>query len=222
MKANEIDFLPQSYRFRVRRGRNRVRILVGAILLTGCLMAWWMSERGDIRELRAYAHTVEQELEAAQQQASELGRLRARFMSLTRQAGVRTELAQPVRHTQALAVIAELLPPSVGLVELEILAERPEPLKPGEEPASRDGDAEDRDEEELLEIELRGMAANDEEVNDTLARLTDHPVFADVTLSYSRDKHRDGLIGREFALSMHIDLQRRYVSNHEGEVADAR
>lgn len=220
MKANDINFPPERDRYRVRRSRNRIRIFVGAVLLTACLMAWWYSQRGEIREAREYANTVEQQLYAAQQQASELGRLRARYASLTRQAGVRTELAQSIRHTQVLAVIAELLPPSVGLVEIEITAERPEPLKADEKPDKRKDDA--KPEREFLEVELRGMAASDEDVNDTLARLSDHPVFQRVTLSYSRDERRDGLVGREFALSMQIDLQRRYVPQRAEEVADAR
>lgn len=220
MKANDINFLPESYRYRVRRSRNRVRILVGALLVTGCLVAWWYSQRSDIREAREYAITVEQQLDAAQQQASELGRLRARYISLTRQAGVRTELAQPVQHTQVLAVIAQLLPPSVGLVEIEIAADRPEPPK-ADQPTDN-GKNKEKLQRELLEVDLRGMAASDEDVNDTLARLSDHPVFENVTLSYSRDETRGSLLGREFAISLQIDLQRRYVPERTEEVADAR
>jgi Tfp pilus assembly protein PilN len=221
MKANDINFLPDSYRYRVRRSRNRVRILVGAVLLTGCLIAWSFSQRSDIRESREYANTVEQQVLAAQQQASEIGRLRARYISLTRQAGVRTELAQPVRHTQVLAVIAQLLPPSVGLVEVEIKAERPEPQK-ADEKASSKNKKDEKPPQEFLEVDLRGMAASDEDVNDTLGRLSDHRLFEHVTLSYSRDETRNGLVGREFAISMEIDLKRRYVPKRTEEVADAQ
>ena len=221
MKANDINFLPPAYREQRQRSRNRVRVIVIAALFTAVLSAWWMSQRGDIAELRDYARYVEAELEAAQQQASEAGRLRATYIKLTRQAGVRAELAQPVRHTQVLAVLADEMPAGVGLIELELVAHRPEPAKPGEGDKPAQSAERDKPEPEYLDLELRGLAPDDEAVNDAVARLTDHPLFGGVTLAFSRQAEREGVIGREFALGARIDLEQRYVEAPREGVADA-
>lgn len=224
MKADDINFLPDSYREGERRQRYRTRLLVGAMLFTACLFAWGLSQRGSIDEMRRYARTAEAELAEAQREATIRGKLRARFMQLRRQDGVQSQLAQSVRTTQVLTVLAQRLPEGVGLIELEIVAERPEPVAPGEDnekskPTREQAKPKIR---ERLELRFEAMAPHDAAVNDTIARLTDSPLFDHVVLTFSREDRRTGLIGRRFAIDAVVDLETRYIDATPKEVAHAR
>jgi len=214
MKADDINFLPASYRERQRRQRHRVRVLVGSMLFTACLFAWAISQRSAIDEMRRYARSAEAEVAEAQQQATVRGKLRAQFLELSRQDGVQSQLAQPVQPTQVLAVLGEILPAGVGLLELEIEAVRPAPpahddkAKPAATSATASTKTPPR---EHLKIRFEAIAPDDTDVNDTIAQMTEHPLFEQVALAFSREDDRLGIIGRRFALDARIDLEKRYL-----------
>ena len=214
---NNIDFLPTSYHAqRTQQNvahRRWVLILVTAMTLTG----WGIVRHKQSSELALRAGTLDSQVAVTQQKRSEMDKLRQERKSLLYQQNIQQQLYQPVAITQTVALIGRLMPDSTALTGVRILAHRPEP-KPLEEPdekkrkrSSKSKKSLDIEEQkDYLSIEIHGLAPDDVTVAKLVNTMSDHPLFENVAMHFSRVDSQDDLVTRRFRIGADVPLDRRY------------
>ncbi len=219
---SQINFLPETFRRQMEMRRRKYRHMLLLALFAVCLVGWGVVERGRNIGPRDYALSLEQQVKAAREQMSELVKLRTEQQLLLRQVELQRELSQPITHTQVIAVLSQILPPSVTLTDLQVSTHRPPP-QPLEDPgkkkrtSSRKTTTTTDPVEDYLQIELQAVAPDDLTVANVIGDLADHKLFEQVTMKYSRPTQRQEIDARQFRLSMRVRLDRKF----ELEVAHA-
>lgn len=218
---NAVNFLPPAFLQKQARRRRVVRQSLLVAGMVGVLVAWGVVQMSQTHRLNQYVTTLEDEVGAAQRQKSEITKLRAEHALLIHQVKVQRELAQPVNHTQIIALMADVIDPTLGVTELMMTTHRPKPQAQSE--ASRKVDKKKKNprvELDWIEIEFEGIAPNDIAIANVVATLSENPMFNGVQMHYTRQVERDGVIGRRFRLSTRVRLNRDFVPTIKG-VADA-
>lgn len=217
---NDINFLPPVFvEEQVRHHRvYREFVWVGVTLLV--IVGWYASSRGSLDSLESYANALRDEATAVRDQVSEMEKLKIQQKSLLHQVKIQRELTQPINTTSVLATLAKLMSPSMALTSLEVQGTRPVPapappkLKEGEvppppKPVQR----------QILRLEFVGLAPSDVEVANFVGRLSDHPLFTNVKMIYSRATVVAELQAREFRIELEVPLDRDYKVAEGKEVA---
>lgn len=229
MTHQPINFLPADY---VQQRTRRYRLYRRSILLVlavACLCGWWYTQNHRTQALRDYAAFMEEQVEDARTQIDQMKTLQQELRTLNKQQRIHDELALPVSHTQIMATISELMPDTVGLVNMEMTTHRPAPTgkendaSPGRrgtrQASSGTSASAERNE---LEIRLRGVAPDDMAVANFAAALNDHTLFSAVTIHASRSTQYRDMYARDFQLSLVIRLDRNLqIMPAGGEVAHA-
>lgn len=222
---NEINFLPESF-FRQRARRRRIAIeSVVVLAAVGVMGLWFHHARVEIDARQRHAAELETRGTQARRQVEQVGRLHADYIALARQLRVKREVALPVGHTQVLATIARLAPPTIAVTELTVQGQRPTPAaKAGAEPKAPRAQVKNAaPKPPQLTIDIAGLSPDDATIADLVGRLSEHALFEDVTMDYSRSTIVDGLIARRFRVTMKVPLDRDYrvVAAPTQGVADA-
>jgi Tfp pilus assembly protein PilN len=220
----QVNFLPASFLER-RAGRRRTWRQCALVLAVAACTGVWVWRRQDgLNALETQLQTMNRQLAGDADQRGQAADLEARCQALDRQLRTRQELEQPVQATAVAATLARLMPPSIGLTSLTLVAPRPTPAPKAEDdkPRPEAGEAA-RPAPELLRVELVGIAPEDVEVADFVGRLTQCPLFTDVKMLYSRALQTPDLQGRQFRIELAVPLDRRYTPAAEpaGGVAHA-
>lgn len=218
---NTINFLPASYLRKQSKRRRRVRQFALSAAMVGVLVGWWLTQQGRVVVLDRYATQLEVEAAAAVEHRGELVRLREEYKLLMNQVKVRRELAQPLNHTQIIAVLGEVMPATVMVTELDMTTHRPPPRKVEDATkASRKSKRKSaKDEPVIDEIRLRfdALAPDDLAVAEVVAAISEHPLFESVRMESSREVERYGVIGRKFRLSAVVPLNRVFLEPAVGQ-----
>lgn len=217
---NEVNFLPETVtRQRAARKRRFGHVLIAAAML-GLLGAWWSAARARLESDRRAAAVFEQRVREEENKLDRVNLLREEHKQLVHQDRIQRELAQSISHSSLLDFIASSLPPSVAITDMTIVARRP-PMRTARTDARSTGNS--RGEGESLLIEFTGLAANDVEIANLVGALSNHAVFTQVKMLYSRSVTTRGVIGREFRIEMQVPLDRDYrpVATRSTEVAHA-
>lgn len=208
---NQINFIPNSY-FRARALRrslirHAVVVVIGVLLMGG----WYTTARKEVLsldwELTALAQQALVVEEEAQRQAVD----RVQRLASSKQARARDRLKTAVPTTSIMALIAELMPPSMGLKSLTLLGEpvNPAPIqKKKPRPAKKASQAQTV---KPLRLLLEGFAPNDLTIATFIGRLDKRPLFDNVELAFSRPVRREALLAREFQITAEIPLNRSYL-----------
>ncbi|MCC7191402.1 MAG: hypothetical protein IT444_01360 [Phycisphaeraceae bacterium] len=217
---NEINFLPQVFIEQQTRHHRVHRELVWVAVTLLAIVGWYASSRGSLDSLESYANALRDEADAVRDQVSEMEKLRIQQKSLLHQVKIQRELTQPINTTSVLATVAKLMSPSMALTSLELQGTRPVPapappkLKEGEvapppKPAQR----------QILRLEFIGLAPSDVEIANFVGRLSDHQLFSNVKMIYSRATVVTELQAREFRIELEVPLDRDYKVAESKEVA---
>ncbi|MFG0253247.1 MAG: PilN domain-containing protein [Phycisphaerales bacterium JB038] len=220
--SHEMNLIPHAYRARLRRGRTRRSVAI-ALCVSGLaigLIGWSlhvavMQRRADLNDLKSFV--AEMRSVAADAEA-----LQARITDIDLKLQTQQELQHPVEVSAMLATLCSLMPSSATLDSMELRTS----LR-----AIEGSDADQgrsslpiKDEESTREImicEVTGVAKSDLDVADFVGRLTDHPLFQQVALDYSRPVVVRETAGRTFRISCQMDLERTYIIEAPAEVAEA-
>lgn len=232
---NEINFLPESF-VRMRRAKKRVmrEILLVAFVAMG-MAAWFTLERRTLGELTAHAEALELQSSQATQDDETL-ELQAKYNNLARQHVANRQMVCPVSSPQLLATIASLTPPQVALRSLELkdkgltawmawsqeqkrLKELAESNK-GKSKRSKGAQRKPNPStavSPLLVVQVQAVAPSDVEITDFVGRITQHPLFDNVKLHYTRSTTVGDYSARGFSLEMNVRLDRLYSPTAEAE-----
>jgi hypothetical protein len=209
---NEINFLPSSFAAGQKRQVRIYREVTWVAATLVVILGWFASSRGGLNDLRDYAEAARAEAAAAKERKVERDKLEAEQVTLTKQVRIQRELVPPLKATQVVAVVQHLLPPRASLRSLTLIGKRPTPAVA---PAKRDqGDRPRKGAaaavEEPLQIELIGIAPADGDIAEFVGNLSNHALFKDVKLVFSRSTTLGDLIAREFRVELTVPMDRDY------------
>jgi len=123
-------------------------------------------------------------------------------------------LAWPVRVTDAIGVLAPLVPAEATLTSLTIVPKQEKIEEPVRSPDAK-GDKPKRrgpvPTRTILSIEIEGIAKTDADVARFVQGVESTALFSGVGLDFSRSREVDGIEAREFRLTCRIDMSRRVV-----------
>lgn len=219
---NEINFLPESF---IRARKRRVRMVREAMLVcvVVVLMAsWFVAARGRLARLDSFARFREAEAAAAQEQMSEMVKLRLRHETLTHQVKIQRTLAQPLDHSVIIASVGALMNDTLVLMQLELTGVRPSPSRDQDAVTAAATRGRPVQRPDTLALVLVGLAPDDEQITDFVARMQDHKLFDETKMIYSRAANLREMPVREFRIEARILLDRDYKAlPTEGGLADA-
>lgn len=186
----ELDFLPPSYHEGLRRcqlKRRNLVMCVGLGVALSCLHALNLSR----------THSAQAELASLRNGASswrsaetQLRDLKAEAEGYRRQLKLLDRLEDAAPLDAAIGEATRLLSDSMALTTVEI--------DTGAKATTAAGNSQRPPAPNVTRARLVGVAATDVEVGIFLGRLSACPIFAEVTLSYSRDARSSGRRMREF------------------------
>lgn len=221
---SQINFLPQSYRDRLRCRVRRLREAVLVLAVAAGLVAWWAYDANELMKLRESSRFAEDQLQSALSTEQLVNALEDRRAKLVDQRRLQREIRVPIRHHEVIRVIGSLAPESITLTRLLLENDRPEP-KPyvpvqanqaandqpsfGSSPDVESAATPPRI--DRIRVELEGLAPDDLAVAETIASLSGHPLFRGVKLHTSRFLETRGVAARSFRMTGEIDLTRSIV-----------
>jgi hypothetical protein len=226
---NEINFLPQSFiRLRARKRRVLRESLLVVVVVVGMGVWYAFAQRG-LQALVESAQGVQAQV-ATGEQDEEAKRLHARYVELARQCDAIRQLVSSVNASQVLATIASVTPPSVAVRVLELndkgldvwaaKTKERDHRKAQEEANKARGNTSktkkaaagsgSKFDPPIMEIKLEAVAPGDVQITDFVGRLTQHPLFGNVKLYYTRSTTVGEFAARQFSVQMEVRLDRRY------------
>lgn len=142
--------------------------------------------------LRSRVRSAEAQVVAARDKKIAVAKLRRKRKALLRQVRIQKGIAQPISHTQIIAVLGELLPESVALTNVTMNTTRPPPKKRGTKESSKHANRRRSNKkpvkqaEDQILIALTAVAPDNLTVANLIGILNDHPLFHGVRMRYSR------------------------------------
>lgn len=208
---SQINFLPTSYLERAASARRRpLNFLAIGITAAALAGVWVLSDRSSALASRAQVLSHELTLVENQQQAAD--DLRSEIAQLQQQRMLAREITPPVSTAQVLATLSDIMPPSVKLTSLQVVAHRPEPARPeGTTTPRRRASATTPPDAAWLELSVVGIAPAQQDIVQLTRALTDHPLFTHVRPRSSGTTQTDRFEARTFHIVVRVDLDREFV-----------
>ena len=194
---NEINFIPKRYRQRQAQRAALYRQATLIAMMIVCLVGWAAFQQARTADVRAYAQSLETQVESKRAKLEALERLQATHQKLMHQVRVQQRLAQSLAHSKVISLMGKLLPTKVRLRALEMNTRRGSGS--GGSPAPQ-----------AIKIQFRGTAPDEMTVANLVATLSEHPVFSDVRMRRSSTVRRERQTVREFQLALRVNLQRDF------------
>lgn len=217
---NDINFLPPGYVTRFARRNRLIRQGILCLLIMVCMLGWFMSNRRHLIAMEQAAANAEHQLAAARTQSEELKRLQSQLSQLSQAVKVQDQLTPPLDFTTVISSIAPLMSESMTLTELSMTSEGPEPKAPVAAGTSNSEAAKPKP-IAPLRIEIVGLAPEDVEIADFVGRLSEHRLFTQVKMAYSKPREIKNVLAREFRIEMQVPMDRLYRVIDPQEVAHA-
>lgn len=202
---NQVNFLPESY-LRERRRQHRVMRETMLIAVVGLLViVWYLGTQTRVVTLENLVSARQQEIESIASQQTEMVKLDKQRQVLMHQLQLERELSQPINHTAVVATLAHIMPASMALTDMAIQTPAPVPL-------GRSGRTTLYSSIPVMHVSMVGLAPRDMDIADFMGKLTDHPLFINVKMVFSRSLELtdEYVMAREFRVEMDIRLDRIY------------
>jgi Tfp pilus assembly protein PilN len=215
---NQINFLPPGYVDNRARHQQWWRQMLLILALLAGVGVWYTVSKQRQTKLEQLAAMLETQTLAASEQSKQYQALREQESRLNQRLRVQQQLALPVTHTQVLATLSRLMPPPLTLQHLAITCPRATPQSPGAAARSNGGGMAAG--LGAMRVTLTGLSPDDGEVANFVGHLTEHVLFSDVKLNFTRPVEINGLTVREFEVEMQLLLEREFLPPKQ-EVAHA-
>lgn len=213
---NELSFLPEDYL--AKKARRRANILCGAlsVVVMGTIgTAFALSEKS-MQGLDAELAEVDARYAEAAGQIEAVKKMHAKQRQIVQQAELAAALVERVPRSNVLATFTNSLPPGVSLLDLALESKvRPPPTPPGGATAfearlaannaaqKKPGPPEPTKYDVTLKV--TGVADNDVQVGEFIARLNRSPLLKDVNLVVSDALGKERSTQRRFQLEMQVN-----------------
>lgn len=217
---SQINFLPESY-LRERRRQHRVMresMLIATVALL--IIVWYVGTQARLVSVENLVEARQQEVESIASQQTEMAKLDLERGVLVHQLQLECELSQPINHTAVVASLAHIMPRSMALTDMSMQMPAPVPapkIKVSDKPkdsnrANVRANPLPSQPTPMMRVSVVGLAANDMDIADFIGKLTDHALFSNVKMVFSRSiELKDKMVmAREFRVEMEIRLDRLY------------
>lgn len=202
---NNINFLPESF-LKERRKQHRVMRETMLIAVVGLLIiVWYLGTQTRVVALENLVSARQQEVQSIASQQTEMVKLDKQRSVLMHQLQLERELSQPINHTAVVATLARIMPASMALTDMAI--QTPAPI-----PTGKSGKSNMYSSIPVMHVSMVGLAAKDMDIADFMSKLTEHPLFTNVKMVFSRSLELtdEYVMAREFRVEMDIRLDRIY------------
>jgi hypothetical protein len=199
-----VNLLPKWYR-QQRRQRRIVRMHVGAMLLLAAGMAGlWAAGQRQLRAVALERERLAATVAAMPDAQVELQRGQNDLRRLEDLQLAYRELGKTIPMSSVIQQIQNEMTPGMALAHL-LIEVRPDPVKG----SGTVGDARTPPRyHDVAYLSVEGVAPKDEDIARMIAKLAANPLFAEVTLDYSREGILNGFLVRRFEIKMKMDLER--------------
>jgi Tfp pilus assembly protein PilN len=207
--VREVEFLPDWYP-KVRRHKRTVVLQVWVtVLLVGGLGLWMLLAQRDVKAREVELASLRTDLTQSEAEVQQLEQLQQVQRDLGRQMEIYLKIGRPIETTRVMTTLEQLMPVDMALLDLSLETE--EPARPAANTlaaraAQRGGRVATGDQPTRLKFRLHGVAPNDMDLAEFLAKLTGKPFFRDVELVFSHERSERGHLMREFELTFVMEL----------------
>lgn len=200
----ELEFLPKWY----PRLRHRKRLIVMQSWLTiACLASlalWGVVAQHKVRVAEAKLSTLHTDLQRTGEDLNKLEELLQLEQKWRQKDLIRAKLGGHIEAAKLIEKVEEMLPPEMGVLELEMNID--DTLRPPPPGLAATALAKDQPVDRRLKVRLRGVAPTDVDLATFLARISGVPYFEHIGMTYARDRIDAGHVMREFEVSWSISL----------------
>jgi hypothetical protein len=203
--VREIDFVPDWY----PKLRQRRAMLVAQAWLTGGLV---VAACVGVMVKRGQVHAAEQQLtgiiadmdhtRSKVKKLEDLLKLEAQWRTRDQ---VLTKLGLHVESTRLLNKLVEIMPPDMGVLDLDFTLEQARPLTSAIGRAA-DAAAKDVPPDRRMKARLRGVAPTDVDLANFLRDLSNVTFFDNVAMTYAKDRSESGHMMREYEVTFSLNL----------------
>lgn len=212
---NQINFLSEAF---LREQGRKIRIVreVLLIVIVLLMMAGWSFT--ELRRTQSLTRQVAQkraETSDIESQMTQIQNLNRRHAELRQKLRLQNELSLSIEFSQVIAIISELMPESLTVMEMSMSAPRPTPrVKPkddGKSSKKKKDETPSKPAPQYMQLVFIGVSPTDLDVANFVDRLTTHPLFSTVKVPYSRSTRIGTVVGRKFRVELEVPLDRVYV-----------
>lgn len=199
-----VNLLPRWYIEREAQRRS-MRIRLGLMLCLGAVMFGWTLDRQvHLAQLRARRDDLTKQAQALRDVSGDLARQEGRAARLKHLQQAVDELGNTVPMSAVIQQIMNNMTAGMAMSRITIDV-RPEPL-PGSAPVG--AGQEPPRYRDVAHITVVGIAPTDVQIAQLIGKLSENPLFSDLSLNYTRTESLRDYAVRRFELLMHIDLDR--------------
>lgn len=201
----ELEFLPDWYP-RVRRRRKRLaRQAWCASIFVVALAVWQIVANRATRHNEQILVDLRGRLDGAAVELQKETQLEVLKAEINRKLAINAKVGTPVETTRLLRATERCMPESMTLTSFSAELEERRGAGTGKLAAAR---AAQKDEvvERRLRVTVVGVAPTDAELAEFLRKLSDVPVFEQVTMTYARPREDDKYVMRESEVTFSVDL----------------
>lgn len=201
----DLEFLPQWHRkLRARRRALFTQVWATLALVFSAALWLWLANV-NIRQNSQTLHALDTQSRQLEQEMAQMERLESLLKQFKQQDEVLKQLGVHVESGRLIARIADALPESVALTNINFdILERKVQLTGMQQAALKDPSTIPMDRRMLVKVD--GVAPSDVELATILTELSRSPFFENVTPVFSRDKRQNNRVLREFEVTFSIDL----------------
>ena len=209
--STNASFLPEDYLARkLARRSNIVCITLFAVVLTGVMGAYFVKVRQK-QVAAADSRQANLDVESAAAKIDQATQLQKQHQEMMLKASITSALIDPVDKSNVLAELINHMPSSLSLTELELdtkVVRNAAPPATALQKSKANTLAAKQPTIQIPETEVNismtGVAPTDVEVSDYMSALGGHPLFHDVSLSYSEQHNVQETEMRRFKIELKL------------------
>jgi hypothetical protein len=208
----EVEFLPEWYP-RVRQRRRMVVMQTWASLALICALGVWMLlVQRNVHAREVELSSLRTDLNQSEAEVSRLEELLQLQQQLGRQDQIFLKIGRPIESTKIITTLEQLMPRDMALLDMTVekdetvtrsanalAARAARPPQAGSAAAAAAAEIK-------IRLRLHGVAPNDMDLAEFLAKLTTKPFFKQTELIYTRERQDSGHVMREFEVSVVMNI----------------
>ncbi len=209
----EINFLPASFYKAQQRRRQAWRHGFVIAMVGICVIGYGLWGGQGVYSLRREVEQLEAEVAMSRVLVTEVENLNRQRQRYMQQLSLERELVTPVMQSQVLSTISGLMPAPMALREIMMVCDSPRPITAAEQAKVAKQGKNNKPEPKaipVIHVQMEGLSPSDAELADFVDVMSQHPLFSDVKMDYSRVRDTGRILAHEFRLEVKVRLDRDY------------
>lgn len=183
-----------------------ILVLVGLVLMA----SWHVRARRKLVKLDQQLAALDLQEQIAKRKSEKAAEGRIQKLTRSKQRTVHDRVKTPVPTTSVMALVAEVMPPAMGLTSFSLVAEPVKPASVKAKKTRRSPKSAPSQHLAPMRLVMEGVAPSDLSIAKFIGHMDERLLFVNVELAFSRPVKRDSLTAREFQVTAEIPLDRTY------------